>query len=195
MKCKRRDCKGEVERGKGEFGKCSKCGTVYRFDESGYYYAKNESNLFWTEDEIILYKMEVRNEVIDFSLDIGKKIYWHSASHIMAMAVKSLFPKAKYAIGPAIDQGFYYDFDTEKPFSPENLGKIEKKMAEIVTQDIPFERITMKKEAVIEFFNRREEPYKVELVKDIPDPEVSLYRNNDFIVSNGKYQLFEIVNV
>jgi len=142
-------------------------------------------------------------ELIDFSSDIGKKIYWHSASHVMAMAVKSLFPKAKYAIGPAIDQGFYYDFDTKKPFSPENLGKIEKKMVEIVTQDIPFERITMKKEAVIEFFNRREEPYKVELVKDIPAPDVSLYRNNDFIdlclgphiPSTGYIKAFKLLSI
>ncbi len=120
-------------------------------------------------------------ELINFSSDIGKKIYWHSASHIMAMAVKSLFPEAKYAIGPAIDQGFYYDFDTKRRFSPEDLEKIEKKMVEIIAKNIPFERITMKKEAVIEFFNRREEQYKVELVKAISDPEVTLYRNNDFI--------------
>ena len=67
-------------------------------------------------------------EFITFASDIGKKIFWHSASHIMAMAVKSLFPGAKYAIGPAIDQGFYYDFDFERPFSPEDLEKIEEKM-------------------------------------------------------------------
>lgn len=142
-------------------------------------------------------------ELINFSSDIGKKIYWHSASHIMAMAVKSLFPKAKYAIGPAIAQGFYYDFDTEKRFSPEDLEKIEKKMVEIIAKNIPFERITMKKEAVIEFFNRREEQYKVELVKAIPDPEVSLYRNNDFIdlcagphvPSTGYIKTFKLLSI
>ncbi|MGB3340129.1 MAG: threonine--tRNA ligase [bacterium] len=142
-------------------------------------------------------------DFIDFSSDIGKKIYWHSASHIMAMAVKSLFPKAKYAIGPAIEQGFYYDFDVENPFSPENLEKIEKKIDEIVAKDIPFERITMKKEAVIEFFTRRGEDYKVELVKEIPDSEVSLYRNDDFIdlcrgphvPSTGYIKSFKLLSV
>lgn len=120
-------------------------------------------------------------ELIDFSNEQGKKIYWHSTSHIMAMAVKTLFPETKLAIGPAINQGFYYDFDTNKPFSPEDLKHIEKKMAEIINQDIPFERLVMKKEAVIEFFNLRNEPYKVELVKEIEDDEVSLYRNADFV--------------
>jgi len=142
-------------------------------------------------------------DFIDFSSDIGKKIYWHSASHIMAMAVKSLFPKAKYAIGPAIEQGFYYDFDVENPFSPEDLEKIEKKIGEIVAKDIPFERITMKKEAVIEFFTIRKENYKVELVKEIPDSEVSLYRNDDFIdlcrgphvPSTGYIKSFKLLSV
>jgi len=142
-------------------------------------------------------------EFIDFSSDIGQKIYWHSASHIMAMAVKSLFPKAKYAIGPAIEQGFYYDFDVENPFSSEDLEKIEKKMREIIEKDIPFERIAMKKEAVIEFFTRREEDYKVELVREIPDLDVSLYRNNDFIdlcrgphiPSTGYIKSFKLLSV
>jgi threonyl-tRNA synthetase len=142
-------------------------------------------------------------DFIDFSSDIGKKIYWHSASHVMAMAVKSLFPKAKYAIGPAIEQGFYYDFDVENPFSPEDLEKIEKKIGEIIAKDIPFERITMKKEAVIEFFTRRKEDYKVELIKEIPDSEVSLYRNDDFIdlcrgphvPSTGYIKSFKLLSV
>lgn len=120
-------------------------------------------------------------ELIDFSTAEGKEIYWHSASHIMAMAVKALFPEAKLAIGPAIDHGFYYDFDTKQPFSPENLKDIEEKIAEITKKDIPFERIIMKKEAVIEFFNRRNEPYKIELAKEIPGNDISLYRNNNFV--------------
>ncbi len=119
--------------------------------------------------------------LLDFSTEQGKKIYWHSASHIMAMAVKTLFPEAKLAIGPAIDQGFYYDFDTNRPFSPDDLEAIEKKMMEIIKQDIPFERIVMKKEAVIEFFSRINETYKVELVREIEDDEVSLYRNDEFV--------------
>ncbi len=111
----------------------------------------------------------------------GQKIYWHSTSHILAMAVKALFPAAKLAIGPAIDQGFYYDFDHPTPFTNEDLVKIEKKMAEIIKEDIPFERILMAKEAVIEFFTRRNETYKVELANEIPDKEISLYRNGEFV--------------
>jgi threonyl-tRNA synthetase len=120
-------------------------------------------------------------ELIDFSRDEGKRIFWHSSSHIMAMAVKMLFPETKLAIGPAIGEGFYYDFEPVKPFSPDDLKKIEEKMREIVKQDLPFERLTMKKEAVAEFFRRRNENYKVELAKDIPDEELSLYRNGDFV--------------
>ncbi len=120
-------------------------------------------------------------EFVDFSTEQGKEIYWHSASHVMAMAVKLLFPEVKLAIGPAIDQGFYYDFDTKNPFSPEDLETIEKKISEIVKEDIPFERIVMKKEAVIEFFNRRDEPYKVELAQEIAEDDISLYRNNNFV--------------
>jgi threonyl-tRNA synthetase len=142
-------------------------------------------------------------ETIDFSQDIGKQIYWHSASHIMAMAVKELFPNAKLAIGPAINQGFYYDFDTNTPFSPDDLKKIEEKMYEIVKKNVPFEKITMKKTAVQEFFNRREEFYKLELLKDIKDEEISLYRNNEFVdlcrgphvPSTGYIKAFRLLSV
>jgi threonyl-tRNA synthetase len=120
-------------------------------------------------------------ELIDFTQEEGKKLFWHSSSHIMAMAVKMLFPETKLAIGPAIDEGFYYDFEPVKPFTPDDLKKIEQKMREIVKQNLPFERLAMKKEAVIEFYRRRNENYKMELAKDIPDEEVSLYRNGDFV--------------
>lgn len=120
-------------------------------------------------------------ELIDFSQEDGKRIFWHSSSHIMAMAVKMLYPETKLAIGPAIDEGFYYDFEPVQPFTPDDLKKIEKKMHEIVKQGLPFERSAMKKEAVMEFYRRRNENYKVELAKDIPDDEVNLYRNGDFV--------------
>lgn len=120
-------------------------------------------------------------ELIKFQNPEGQQIFWHSTSHIMAMAVKLLYPDTKLAIGPAIDQGFYYDFDRPTPFTTEELVKIEEKMSEIIKQDIPFERIIMTKEAVIEFFTRRNETYKVELVKEIPDKEISLYRNGEFV--------------
>jgi len=120
-------------------------------------------------------------ELIDFSSDQGKQIYWHSSSHIMAMAVKALFPQTKLAIGPAIDRGFYYDFEPERPFSTEDLEKIEEKMKEIIRKDVLFERFSMKREDAIKFFEQQNEPYKVKLINEIPDEEVSLYRNGDFV--------------
>ncbi|MGQ9533862.1 MAG: threonine--tRNA ligase [bacterium] len=120
-------------------------------------------------------------ELVNFDDPEGQQIFWHSTSHIMAMAVKALYPDAKLAIGPSIDQGFYYDFDYPTPFTVETLPKIEEKMAEIIKADIPFERVVMKKEAVIELFSQRNEYYKVELARDIPDNEISLYRNGEFV--------------
>jgi len=120
-------------------------------------------------------------EPIDFATDSGKTIYWHSASHVMAMAVKQLYPDAKLAIGPAIDQGFYYDFDTKEPFSPETLKEIEKKMVEIIKKNIPFERFTITKDEAMNLFREKNETYKLELIQEIPDNEISLYRNEDFI--------------
>jgi threonyl-tRNA synthetase len=120
-------------------------------------------------------------EPIDFSSEEGRKIYWHSSSHVMAMAVKALFPEAKLAIGPAIDQGFYYDFDTKKPFSPDDLVKIERKMKQLIGQNIPFERTVMKNQEARHLFEGKHESYKVKLIEDIDDNEISLYRNNDFV--------------
>ncbi len=119
-------------------------------------------------------------KLIDFSTEHGKKIYWHSTSHIMAMAVKELYQGAKLAIGPAIDQGFYYDFEVDKPFSPEDLEEIEKKMREIIKKDVPFEHFFLEKQAAIDFFQNRQESYKIELINEIPEEKVSLYRNENF---------------
>jgi threonyl-tRNA synthetase len=120
-------------------------------------------------------------EFIDFSHEDGKRIYWHSASHVMAMAVKALFPQAKLAIGPSIDQGFYYDFGTDKPFSQDDLDHIEKKMREIIQKKMPFERVSMRKDEAIRLFSQKNESYKVELLQTIDDEHVTLYRNDDFI--------------
>jgi threonyl-tRNA synthetase len=120
-------------------------------------------------------------EPIDFSNEAGKQIYWHSSSHVMAMAVKALFPETKLAIGPAINQGFYYDFDSKKPFSQDDLAKIERKMQKIIAQDMPFERIVMKKNAALEQFEKGNEVYKVQLIKELDSDEISLYRNGDFM--------------
>lgn len=120
-------------------------------------------------------------EFIDFSHNEGKQVYWHSAAHVMAMAVKMLFPQAKLAIGPSIDQGFYYDFGTEKPFSRDDLDLIESKMREIIQKKMPFERVVVRKDEAIKLFSQKNESYKIELLQTIDDENVTLYRNDDFI--------------
>ncbi|HAX61855.1 MAG TPA: threonine--tRNA ligase [Elusimicrobia bacterium] len=105
----------------------------------------------------------------------------HSTSHIMAQAVTELFPGTKLAIGPAIEEGFYYDFDTPQPFKPEDLEKIENRMKEIVKDNHKFVRSEMTKKDAVEFFKKKNEPYKIELLNDIPDEKVSLYQHSTFI--------------
>jgi threonyl-tRNA synthetase len=105
----------------------------------------------------------------------------HSTSHVMAQAVKRLFPEAKVAIGPAIEDGFYYDFARPEPFTPEDLERIERVMGEIVAMDLPFERQEMSRAEAVEFFRQRDEPYKVEILSGIDADRVSLYRQGDFI--------------
>jgi threonyl-tRNA synthetase len=105
----------------------------------------------------------------------------HSTSHVMAQAVKRLFPDVKVAIGPAIEDGFYYDFAKPEPFAPEDLAKIETIMTEIVKANIPFERQEMSRAEAIAFFRERGEPYKVEILEGIEAERVSLYRQGDFI--------------
>ena len=105
----------------------------------------------------------------------------HSTSHIMAEAVKSLFPGVKVTIGPSIETGFYYDFDYEKTFTPEDLPRIEERMQEIIKQGSGFTREEMSREAAIELFSGMGEDYKVELIRDMEDETVSIYRNGDFV--------------
>lgn len=120
-------------------------------------------------------------ELLTFESKDGKEIYRHSTSHIMAHAIKELFPKAKLAIGPATEDGFYYDVDIDSPFTPEDLEKIEKKMKEIIKKGNPFVRKEMKKAEAIEFFKAIGEDYKVELLEEISDEVVSVYEEGGFI--------------
>ena len=111
----------------------------------------------------------------------GLAAYRHTAAHIMAEAVKNLYPEAKLAIGPAIENGFYYDFDC-KPFSREDLDKIEAEMKKIIKKGEKIERFTMEREEAIKFMEEKGEIYKVELIQDLPeDAEISLYRQGDFV--------------
>ncbi len=110
----------------------------------------------------------------------GVEIMRHSAAHIMAEAVRDLFPKAKVAIGPAIENGFYYDFDVPEPFTPEDLEKIEKRMGELVARDLHFLRTVEPRKEALQQFRDRGEVYKVELLEEIPDDTVSLYIQGGF---------------
>lgn len=110
----------------------------------------------------------------------GKKAYWHTSSHIMAQAVQRLFPDAKFAIGPAIDEGFYYDFDVEKPFTDEDKAKIEEEMKKIIKEDIKIERFSLPKQEALK--KMEGQPYKQELINDLPEgEEISFYKQGDFV--------------
>ncbi len=119
-------------------------------------------------------------EIVTFDAPNGRDVYWHSTSHLMAQAVKQLFPQAKLAIGPSIDEGFYYDFDLDRPFTPEDLEKIEKKMAELAKAAVPIRRKSLSKADALSFFQKLGETYKVELINDLPDGTMSIYEQGDF---------------
>jgi threonyl-tRNA synthetase len=133
----------------------------------------------------------------------GIHILRHSASHVMAEAAKELFPGVKVTIGPAIKDGFYYDFDHERPFEAEDLPEIESKMAEIIDKDLPFFRSEISREEAIEFFRSQGEPYKVELLEELTEDMVSLYKQGNFtdlcrgphVPSTGKIKAFHLTNV
>ncbi|MBI5326981.1 MAG: threonine--tRNA ligase [Deltaproteobacteria bacterium] len=110
----------------------------------------------------------------------GLAIYRHSASHVMAQAVKELFDGVKVTIGPSIEDGFYYDFDSPRPFTPEDLGKIEKRMLEIIKKNMPFERSEIEKKVALKLFGDMGEIYKQELINEIPEDKVSIYKQGGF---------------
>ncbi len=109
------------------------------------------------------------------------EILRHTAAHVLAQAVKELFPEAKLGIGPATEQGFYYDFDYERSFTPEDLSQIEKRMKKIVKKRLPIRREELAKEEALRLFEELNEPYKIELIKEIPEEKVSIYRQGDFL--------------
>ena len=111
----------------------------------------------------------------------GLDIVRHSAAHIMAEAVRSLFPGVKITIGPAIETGFYYDFDPPQPFTPEDLERIEARMQELVQQDLPFSRREVSWQEAVDFFQGQGESYKLELLQDLHDQQVSLYKQGEFV--------------
>src|SRR2546425_1487497 len=134
----------------------------------------------------------------------GVEILRHSTAHLLAYAVKELFPDAQVTIGPVIDNGFYYDFSYKRPFTPEDLEKIEKRMAELAKKDIPVAREEWRRDEAVRFFNSIGEKYKAEIIGSIPTEEgISLYREGDFIdlcrgphvPSTGKLKVFKLMKV
>ena len=142
-------------------------------------------------------------EILTFEDEDGKRVYRHTASHIMAQAVKKLRPEAKLAIGPAIENGFYYDFDVDTAFSPEDLAAIEKEMTRIIKRNDRLERFVLPREEALALMRERQEPYKVELIEDLPEDAVlSFYRQGDFVdlcsgphlPSTGKVKAFKLTH-
>jgi len=134
----------------------------------------------------------------------GKKAFRHTASHMMAQAIKRLFPETKLAIGPSIDDGFYYDFDRPTPFTEEELEKIEAEMKKIAKENIVLERYTLPRDKAIAFMKEKEEPYKVELIEDLPeDAEISFYKQGEFtdlcagphLMSTKSVKAFKLMSV
>lgn len=117
-----------------------------------------------------------------FKTEKGKELYWHSTAHLMAQAVKQLWPDVQVTIGPAIEQGFYYDFDRDEPFTDEDLAKIEERMKELSSEDLPYSRRELSKAEAVRIFSEMNELYKIEILEDIPDDQViSTYTQGDFI--------------
>lgn len=123
---------------------------------------------------------EVKNE-FTFENPEYRKTYWHTCSHVLAQAMKRLHPEVKLAIGPSIENGFYYDFDTPRSFTPEDLAALEAEMRKICKEKLKLERFELPREEAIKFMDEKEEPYKVELIQDLPeDAHISFYKQGDF---------------
>ncbi|MBQ2697575.1 MAG: threonine--tRNA ligase [Clostridia bacterium] len=143
-------------------------------------------------------------ELFPFDSPEGKHAFWHTGSHILAQAVKRLYPAAKLTVGPAIDNGFYYDIDIDTPFTGEDLLKIEEEMKKIVKEDIALERYTLPRDEAIAFAKEIDEPYKVILIEELPEgAEISFYKQADFtdlcagphIMSTGALKAVKLLNV
>lgn len=142
--------------------------------------------------------------LLTFETDGGKEAYRHTTAHILAQAVKRIYKGVKLAIGPSIENGFYYDFDIEKNFLPEDLTRIEEEMKKIIKEDLPIKRFTLSRKEAIEFMENEGETYKVELIRDLPeDAEISFYSQGEFtdlcagphLKSTGKVKSIKLTSV
>ncbi len=146
---------------------------------------------------------DAKVEPVTFDSEEGRQVYWHSASHLMAQAIKQLYPTAKVTIGPAVPEGFYYDFDVETPFTEADLVKIEERMYELAKQRIPIVHKFLSREEAEELFRSRGETYKLELIEGIPDERISVYEQGDFVdlcrgphvTSTGKVKAIKLLSV
>ena len=143
-------------------------------------------------------------EFLGFDTEEGKRAYRHSTAHVLAQAVKRIYPTARVAIGPAIENGFYYDFDFVTPINMESLPAIEAEMKKIIKENIPIVREEVSRKAALKFFGEQDESYKVELINDLPDDAViSMYRQGDFvdlcagphIPSTGYIKAFKLTSI
>ena len=116
------------------------------------------------------------------TMEVEESMYWHTTAHILAQAAKRLFPNCKLTIGPAIENGFYYDFDVEKPFTEDDIAALEEEMKKIIKEDLELERFELSREEAIKLMKEKEEPYKVELIEELPEGEViSFYKQGEFV--------------
>ena len=143
-------------------------------------------------------------EKIDFEDENIRKKYWHTSSHIMAQAVKRIWPEAKLAIGPAIDNGFYYDIDLDYKIVEADFMKIQKEVKKITQANYPLERFELPRQEALKLMKDADEPYKVELINDLPeDAVISFYKQGDFIDlcagphvdSTGQIKAFKVMSV
>ena len=134
--------------------------------------------------------------------EIGKKPYWHTTAHILAQAVKRLYPNTQLGIGPAIENGFYYDFKVEKPLTEDDLTKIEEEMKKIIKEDLPIERSSLSREEAIKLMKEKNEKYKVQLIEEVPEgEEISFYTQGEYVdlcagphlMSTGKVKAVKIL--
>lgn len=177
------------------------------------------AEMAWSGDKAALIAAKLDGQLVDLSSQVGSgggevsfvevhspeglEILRHSTSHLMAQAVQELFPGVKVTIGPAIEDGFYYDFDYKESFTPEDLERIEVRMRELVKMDMPVRRRVMGRNEAIEFFRGRGEPYKVEILAEMGDREVSLYEQGNFVdlcrgphvPSTGRIKAFKLTKV
>ncbi len=143
-------------------------------------------------------------EILTFKDDEGKRMYRHTCSHILAQAIKNIYPTSKLAIGPAIDDGFYYDIDFKTPITTDDLEKIEQEMKSIIKADYKMERFELPRAEALKLMNGFKEDYKVELINDLPkDAVISFYRQGDFvdlcagphIPSTGMIKAFKLLSI